>query len=85
MRPPVAVSRVREQGSPGELLKTVQSVKSPEAPFSLPPSPSCNGRAKGAEDNMKTAECFAQSAALFDRFFLVKLGKKKHQLIELTR
>lgn len=42
-----------------------------------------NGMAKGSEDNMKAAECFAEESALFGRFFLVKLGKKKHHLVEL--
>ena len=42
-----------------------------------------NGIAKGAEDNMKTAEAFAEEQALFGRFFLVKLGKKKHHLFEI--
>lgn len=42
-----------------------------------------NGIAKGAEDNMKTAEAFAKEQALFGRFFLVKLGKKKHHLFEI--
>jgi tyrosyl-tRNA synthetase len=36
-----------------------------------------NGAAKGAGDNMKAAECFAKEHALFNRFFLVKLGKRK--------
>ena len=41
-----------------------------------------NGVAKGAEDNMKAAECFASGHALFGRFFLVRLGKKKYHLFE---
>lgn len=44
-----------------------------------------NGVAKGAEDNMKTAECFSADKALYGRFFLVKLGKKKHHLFELAK
>lgn len=43
-----------------------------------------NGVARGAEDNMKSSECFAKDAALFGRFFLVKLGKKKHHLFSLA-
>ncbi len=43
-----------------------------------------NGVAKSAEDNMKTQECFDKSAALYGRFFIVKLGKKKYQLLELV-
>ncbi len=42
-----------------------------------------NGAAKGAQDNMATAACFAPEKALHGRFFLVKLGKKKHHLMEL--
>jgi tyrosyl-tRNA synthetase len=42
-----------------------------------------NGAAKGAEDNMKTAEIFTKDNALFARFFMVKLGKKKHHLFEI--
>ena len=41
-----------------------------------------NGVAKGAEDNMKGAECFASGHALFGRFYLVRLGKKKYHLFE---
>ena len=43
-----------------------------------------NGEAKGAEDNMKADECFAKDKALYGRFFLVKLGKKKNHLFELV-
>lgn len=43
-----------------------------------------NGEAKGAEDNMKAAECFAADKALYGRFFLVKLGKKKNHLFVLS-
>ncbi|MBR9913177.1 MAG: tyrosine--tRNA ligase [Gammaproteobacteria bacterium] len=39
-----------------------------------------NEVAKGAEDNMKAAQCFAPEQALFGRFFVVKLGKKKNHL-----
>jgi tyrosyl-tRNA synthetase len=42
-----------------------------------------NGEAKGAVDNMNTAEHFVIDKALFGRFFLVKLGKKKHHLFEI--
>lgn len=42
-----------------------------------------NGSAKGAEDNMKAQSCFAKEAALYGRFFIVKVGKKKHHLFEL--
>ena len=42
-----------------------------------------NGEAKGASDNMSTAKIFTKENALYDRFFLVKLGKKKHHLFEI--
>ena len=42
-----------------------------------------NGEAKGAEDNMSTSKSFTAEKALFGRFFLVKLGKKKHHLFEI--
>ncbi len=44
-----------------------------------------NGDAKGMEDNMKCAEVFAADKALFGRFFLVKLGKKKYHLFEMKK
>jgi len=43
-----------------------------------------NGSAKGMEDNMKAAECFAAENALYGRFFLVKLGKKKNHLFSIA-
>lgn len=43
-----------------------------------------NGRACGAEDNMKTAEIFAAENAMFGRFFMLKLGKKKHHIFKLA-
>jgi tyrosyl-tRNA synthetase len=43
-----------------------------------------NGVAKGAEDNIKTAENFAANNARYGRFFLVRLGKKKYHLFELV-
>ena len=39
-----------------------------------------NGIAKSLEDNMKAAEVFASANAFFDRFYLVKVGKKKYHL-----
>lgn len=42
-----------------------------------------NGIAKGAEDNMKTNDIFSVENALYKRFFLVRLGKKKYHLFEL--
>lgn len=43
-----------------------------------------NGVAKGMDDNMKAAECFAADGALYGRFFLVKLGKKKNHLFSIA-
>lgn len=43
-----------------------------------------NSQSRGSEDNMKSKECFAQASALFGRFFIVKLGKKKYHLFELV-
>ena len=43
-----------------------------------------NGSPVGSEDNMNAAECFNVSRALYGRFFLVKLGKKKNHLFTLT-
>ncbi|MDQ7051337.1 MAG: tyrosine--tRNA ligase [Enterobacterales bacterium] len=42
-----------------------------------------NGKAKGNDDNMKAAEVFAADKALYGRFFMVKLGKKKNHLFTL--
>lgn len=42
-----------------------------------------NGEEMGAEDNMATQACFRRDKALYGRFFLVKLGKKKNHLFEL--
>ena len=41
-----------------------------------------NGRAIGAEQNMQAAELFDPSNALFGRFFLVRLGKKKYHFFQ---
>ena len=43
-----------------------------------------NGVAKAMEDNMKTAEIFTAANAKFEKYFLVKLGKKKYQLFILA-
>jgi tyrosyl-tRNA synthetase len=42
-----------------------------------------NGIAKGSEDNMSAEQLFSKSNALYGRFFLVRLGKKKYHLFEL--
>lgn len=43
-----------------------------------------NGEAKGLADNGASADCFSRQKALFGRFFIVKLGKKKYHLFELA-
>ncbi len=43
-----------------------------------------NGDAKSEDDNLKPEECFARERALFGRFFMVRIGKKKHHLFELV-
>ena len=43
-----------------------------------------NGIAHGMEDNMNAAGMFSAEKALFGKYFLVKLGKKKHHLFELA-
>lgn len=42
-----------------------------------------NGASKGYEDNMQVVDCFSIKNALFSKFFIVKLGKKKYFLFEL--
>jgi tyrosyl-tRNA synthetase len=42
-----------------------------------------NGRTVGWESNADVAGCFAPERALQGRFYLVRLGKKKHHLFEL--
>ena len=42
-----------------------------------------NGEAMGNEHNMQAEEIFNSANALYGRFFLVKLGKKKYHLFEL--
>ena len=39
-----------------------------------------NGVGKGVGDNMKTAEVFAPAEGVYNKYFIVKLGKKKHHL-----
>lgn len=43
-----------------------------------------NGDPKGEDDNLKSEDCFDQKRALFGRFFMVRMGKKKHHLFELA-
>lgn len=42
-----------------------------------------NGVAVGAEDNTNAEACFVSERALFGRFYVVKLGKKKYHLFEI--
>lgn len=42
-----------------------------------------NGDAKGSEDNMRIESCFDPSAAMYGRFYIVKLGKKKYHLFDI--
>lgn len=43
-----------------------------------------NGVAKGVDDNMQASASFAVEAALYGRFYVVKLGKKKYHLFEVV-
>lgn len=43
-----------------------------------------NGCEHSMDDNIHTASCFERSRARFDRFFLVRLGKKNYHLFELS-
>lgn len=43
-----------------------------------------NGIAKDESDNLRAGECFNPGSALYGRFFMVKMGKKKHHLFELV-
>ncbi|WP_024462471.1 tyrosine--tRNA ligase [Marinimicrobium sp. LS-A18] len=42
-----------------------------------------NGRECGADDNLNTSACFAEDAAMFGRFYMCRLGKKKYHLFEV--
>jgi tyrosyl-tRNA synthetase len=42
-----------------------------------------NGVAKGTQDNMQAEQIFSAANALYGRFFLVRIGKKKYHLFEL--
>jgi len=42
-----------------------------------------NGQAKSMQDNMEVVGCFAAETALYDRFYICKLGKKKYHLFEV--
>ena len=43
-----------------------------------------NGRELGMEDNSQVEACLAADLAAFDRFYLIKLGKKKYHLLEVN-
>jgi tyrosyl-tRNA synthetase len=43
-----------------------------------------NGRPLGLEDNAGPAAVFARERALCERFFLLRLGKKRYHLFEIT-
>jgi len=42
-----------------------------------------NGRSVGWDDNSAVDPCFAVGSALHDRYYLVRLGKKKYHLFEI--
>ncbi|SIT03413.1 tyrosyl-tRNA synthetase [Thalassolituus maritimus] len=44
-----------------------------------------NGQAYGMDDLMKGAEIFSDGNAMYGRFFMVRMGKKKHHLFELEK
>jgi tyrosyl-tRNA synthetase len=41
-----------------------------------------NGQPRGVKDNMNSVSIFASEQALYGRFFLVRLGKKKYHIFE---
>lgn len=43
-----------------------------------------NGRALGSDDNMGAVDCFGVDRALYGRFFIARLGKKKYHLFEVA-
>jgi tyrosyl-tRNA synthetase len=44
-----------------------------------------NNHAVESSQNGDVPGCFAESAALFGRFYLVRLGKKKYHLFEVAQ
>jgi tyrosyl-tRNA synthetase len=44
-----------------------------------------NGQAYGMDDLMKGTEIFSADNAMYGRFFMVRMGKKKHHLFELEK
>jgi tyrosyl-tRNA synthetase len=43
-----------------------------------------NGDAVEAEPSVAVSECFSQATALHDRYWIVRLGKKKYHLFTAT-
>lgn len=43
-----------------------------------------NEKPLSMDDNMRTAECFKQENSYYNRFYVVKLGKKKYHLFEIS-
>ena len=43
-----------------------------------------NGRAVGLEDNQNTAAVLAPERALYGRYYLIRVGKKKYHLLEVV-
>ena len=45
---------------------------------------SVNDRVLSLEDNVDVASCFIRAQAVFGRFYLIKMGKKKYHLFEIN-
>ncbi len=43
-----------------------------------------NGEALGVEDNMQLGSCFAAERAIYGRFYIARLGKKKYHLFNVV-
>jgi tyrosyl-tRNA synthetase len=43
-----------------------------------------NGRHLGFDSNMNLSACFSSENAMYGRFFLIRLGKKKYHLFEVV-
>jgi tyrosyl-tRNA synthetase len=43
-----------------------------------------NGKPLSFDSNMNLSVCFSRENAMYDRFFLIRLGKKKYHLFELS-
>lgn len=62
------------------MVKSGKQVKDALAAGSI----AINGEAKQAEDNSNVFSSFGSDKAFFDRFFVIKMGKKKYHLLELN-